>query len=318
MRLSVIIPTYNRAHIVCEAIESVLEQKDPDTEIIIVNDGSSDNTDDVVKRYGSSVIYIRKENGGVSSARNKGVENSRGDWLVFLDDDDVMLPGRLASVKKAAQLYPTAMCHMCDAIIELKDRDVRLFELRNIVVHGDIVYVTEPLEYVLRQCCFVWNVAVRRDVFERVGGFRVDAVYEDWDLLSKCACVGGWTVTKAALIRARRVEMIENLSERIKKNKMRSLLSLVKSHKSLLEWFGEGTAMRRRVLESMASAWKGVASEAAKMGDRITWHSAMMKAACCEPSVIRRCVVRLEKVCGFGLYKLRIRVAEKLRREIVR
>lgn len=318
MKLSVIIPTYNRAHILCEAIESVLEQKDPDTEIVIVNDGSSDNTDDVVKRYGSSVIYIRKENGGLSSARNKGVEKSRGDWLVFLDDDDVMLPGRLESVKKAAQLYPTAICHMCDAIIELEDRDVNLFELRSIVMHGDIVYVTEPLEYVLRQCCFAWNVAVRRDVFERVGGFRIDAVYEDWDLLSKCACVGGWTVTKGALIRARRIKRIDNLSERIRMNKMRSLLSLVKSHESLLEWCGEGTTMRRRVLKSMASAWKGVAREAAKMGDRNTWHTAMMKAAFCEPSVLRRCVDRLEKVVGFGLYKLRVRVAEKLRREIVR
>lgn len=88
--ISVIIPCYNQAHFLDEAIESVINQSYQNTEIIVVDDGSSDNTKYVVKKY-QNVSYIYQNNQGLSSARNKGLENCNGKYVVFLDSDDRLL-----------------------------------------------------------------------------------------------------------------------------------------------------------------------------------------------------------------------------------
>jgi len=92
--VSVIIPCYNQAHFLDEAIESVLTQTYPNREIIVVDDGSTDNTAEVAGRY-SAVRHIYQENAGPSAARNTGVTKSRGEYLVFLDADDRLLPEAL-------------------------------------------------------------------------------------------------------------------------------------------------------------------------------------------------------------------------------
>jgi len=99
-RVSVIIPTYNRAHIVGEAIDSVLAQTYRDFEIIVVDDASTDNTQEVLARYlsehGERIRYIRREtNGGAGAARNDGIRASAGEFIAFLDSDDLYLPRRL-------------------------------------------------------------------------------------------------------------------------------------------------------------------------------------------------------------------------------
>jgi glycosyltransferase involved in cell wall biosynthesis len=93
--VSVIIPTYNSGAMVCEAIESVLDQKYKPLEIIVVDDGSKDNTLNLVRRYGSQVNYIYQENKGAASARNTGIRASRGELIAFLDGDDRWLPDKL-------------------------------------------------------------------------------------------------------------------------------------------------------------------------------------------------------------------------------
>ncbi len=85
--ISVVIPCYNHAHYLPEAIESLRQQSFQDFEIIVVDDGSSDNTREVALEY-PEVRYVYKENGGLSSARNTGIKESKGDFLVFLDADD--------------------------------------------------------------------------------------------------------------------------------------------------------------------------------------------------------------------------------------
>jgi len=87
MKISVIIPTYNRAEFISKAIESVLEQSYKADEIIIIDDGSNDNTKEIVKNY--PVKYIYQENKGVSSARNKGIKKAKNEWVCFLDSDDI-------------------------------------------------------------------------------------------------------------------------------------------------------------------------------------------------------------------------------------
>ncbi len=92
---SVIIPAYNAEEYVGRAIDSVLAQTRQADEIIVVDDGSTDNTADVIKSYGSRVHCIRQENGGASVARNTGIEAATGQWIAFLDADDEWLPEKL-------------------------------------------------------------------------------------------------------------------------------------------------------------------------------------------------------------------------------
>ncbi len=94
-KVSVIIPTYNRAHFLCEALDSALSQTFKDFEIIIVDDGSTDNTKQVLEKYGSRIYYIYQENKGRAEARNTGIRRAKGEHIAFLDDDDIWLPNKL-------------------------------------------------------------------------------------------------------------------------------------------------------------------------------------------------------------------------------
>jgi glycosyltransferase involved in cell wall biosynthesis len=94
-RVSVIIPAYNRADLIGETIESVLNQTFDDFEIIIVDDGSTDSTEEVVRKFDGPITYLYQENRGRSCARNRGFEVSGGDYVCFLDSDDVLKPRML-------------------------------------------------------------------------------------------------------------------------------------------------------------------------------------------------------------------------------
>jgi glycosyltransferase involved in cell wall biosynthesis len=95
VRFSVIIPNYNNAATICAAIDSVLAQRYRAHEIIVIDDGSTDDSRAVVARYGAQVRYVYQNNAGVALARNHGARLATGNWLAFLDADDLFLPARL-------------------------------------------------------------------------------------------------------------------------------------------------------------------------------------------------------------------------------
>ena len=99
--VSVIITCFNHAHYLPQAIESVLEQDYKDVEVVVVDDGSTDNTRSVASRY--DVKYVYQQNQGLSAARNTGIDKSAGDYLVFLDADDWLLPKALSTNLKYLQ-----------------------------------------------------------------------------------------------------------------------------------------------------------------------------------------------------------------------
>jgi glycosyltransferase involved in cell wall biosynthesis len=103
--VSVVIPCYNQAHFLKEAIESVLKQSYPHYEIVVVDDGSSDETSEVAGSY-ERVRLIRQENRGLAEARNTGIKHSEGDYLVFLDADDRLLPDALAVGVESFDSHP--------------------------------------------------------------------------------------------------------------------------------------------------------------------------------------------------------------------
>lgn len=103
---SVLIDTYNHERFIEKAIVSVLEQDFPaaDRDIIVVDDGSTDRTSEIVRRFEPRVRYIRKENGGQASAFNAGIPECRGEIIAFLDGDDYWLPGKLSRVAEVLAL----------------------------------------------------------------------------------------------------------------------------------------------------------------------------------------------------------------------
>jgi len=112
-KVSVVIPTYNRAEKVRPTIESVLSQTFTDLEVIVVDDGSSDGTREILGRvYGDRIRYLFQNNQGVSGARNKGITEARGEWIAFLDSDDLWEPDKLERQFEALKRFASD-CGAC-------------------------------------------------------------------------------------------------------------------------------------------------------------------------------------------------------------
>ncbi|HET7536321.1 MAG TPA: glycosyltransferase family A protein, partial [Candidatus Didemnitutus sp.] len=104
--VSAIIPTYNRAHLLPAALASIFAQTQPVDEVIVVDDGSKDNTADVLRTYGDRVRYIRQQNAGAGAARNHGMREARGDYVAFLDSDDLWMPEKNARQQELLRAHP--------------------------------------------------------------------------------------------------------------------------------------------------------------------------------------------------------------------
>lgn len=175
--ISVIIPTYNRAWSVARAVESVLDQDYPKFELIVVDDGSTDATPEILQKYSDQIRIIRQENHGVSAARNRGISEARGDLIAFLDSDDYWLEGKLeAQVAWFLEHTEIAICQTEEIWIR-NGRRVNPGK-RHKKTAGDVFIASLALCLISPSA-----VMVRRELFEQVGTF--DASFpacEDYDL----------------------------------------------------------------------------------------------------------------------------------------
>lgn len=180
-KVSVIIPTYNRADFLTEAVDSVLNQTWRDFEIIVVDDGSTDGTRDVVGRYGDRIKYFHKQNKGPSSARNFGTSKAHGNFLAFLDSDDIWEPNKLDIQMNFLQSHPEIKLISCGSYIMGNSRK-RKFHIR-----GDL---SGDLFLTLYQRSFIntSSVVLTQDCFFQVGPFdETIQTAEDYDLWLKVA-----------------------------------------------------------------------------------------------------------------------------------
>jgi glycosyltransferase involved in cell wall biosynthesis len=117
MILSVVIPTWNRAHLVCDAIDSAMNQCPGEVEVIVVDDASTDDTAGLVTRkYGDRIRVLQLQTrGGAGAARNAGVALANGEFMAFLDSDDVWLPGKFAAELRVFELFPEAEAVLSDS-----------------------------------------------------------------------------------------------------------------------------------------------------------------------------------------------------------
>ena len=116
MRISVIIPSYNRINMLTRAIDSVLSQDSPVDEIIVVDDGSSDDTSNQISKLYPDIGLIQQPNRGVSAARNAGIALASHEWIAFLDSDDSWLPGKISQVRLAQQQHSGYLLFHSDEI----------------------------------------------------------------------------------------------------------------------------------------------------------------------------------------------------------
>jgi glycosyltransferase involved in cell wall biosynthesis len=194
LRVSALIPTYNRREHTCRAIDSVLAQTLPVDEIIVVDDGSTDGTaDEVCGRYGSRVAVIRQKNAGVSAARNCAIRAARGEWLAFLDSDDVWLPEKLALQFDAVAKLGAGefgACFTDCAFCGNESMRLSAFAAAGLESPAKFGALADPAKYVLARhpVMFVQNLLVRRALIEELGGFdETMVVSEDTDLLFRLA-----------------------------------------------------------------------------------------------------------------------------------
>jgi len=189
--VSVIIPTYNSVKCIRRAIDSVLAQTYSDYEIIVVDDGSTDNTAQVVKSYGGKVRYIYQENAGVSVARNTGIAAAKGQWIAFLDADDEWLPEKLKKqMELLARCSELVWCATNYYQSDGKSRKPRISVSSLEKALAGREYIENYFAEAARKRCHIGTptVVVHRTVFEDLGGFEPGrAAGEDFDMWCRIA-----------------------------------------------------------------------------------------------------------------------------------
>jgi len=187
--ISVIIPTYNRKEWLQEAIDSVLAQRSVSLECIVVDDGSTDGTGEAVNtRYGGRIRYVYQANAGESAARNHGAALAAGDYLAFLDSDDIWLPDKLARQLDAIQSDPQAGCVACLASA-MDEKGKPIWRLP----YGYHIPSNVSLEYALRNGVTATGSTLlfRRTVFNEMGGYATHVRYgEDFDMALRLLLAG--------------------------------------------------------------------------------------------------------------------------------
>jgi glycosyltransferase involved in cell wall biosynthesis len=200
MKVSVVIPTYNRAHLSVDAVASVLAQHHTDLELVVVDDGSTDDTAALIGAIRDRrLTYVRARHAGVSAARNLGVRRTSGDLVAFLDSDDLWQRDKLACEVAVLARHPEVDVVFSDLEKRHGDRVYGSFMRQTAVFSRRLRDVSYPDGLVLppreMQLCLLEEVpikpsalVVRRAAFERVGGFdEAWTSSEDWEFLLRLA-----------------------------------------------------------------------------------------------------------------------------------
>jgi glycosyltransferase involved in cell wall biosynthesis/SAM-dependent methyltransferase len=182
--VSVIMPAYNAAEYIAEAIESVLIQNYRNFELVVVDDGSTDNTKDVIAGFKDERIkYFHQKNSGLATTHNEGIKKSKGTFLIKLDSDDMMTPDFIARHLQQFQEHPEADLVYCDdCLIDENDKPIRVIERRE---YSD----RKSLIRDLFRCGFPvvpFRTCIRRSVFDKIGLFDESLLIgEDYDMMRR-------------------------------------------------------------------------------------------------------------------------------------
>lgn len=303
--VSVVIPAYNSASLLPEAIESVLDQTYSDFELIVVDDGSTDETPQVMEQYEGEVRYIRKENAGSASARNRGIREASGEFIAFLDADEVWFPEKLERQVKLHRENPDLMWSYTNWLrVDLATGEV---------IHRADQVKENPEGDIFRPLLGRFNILTstqifRQEVFEDVGTYDESEllnVSEDVDLelrvaerypvgyidspLAQDRCHDRQKTSNMDLDHALRSRhaVIERAIERNPDQRSGLYASAFARNYTNIgrKWLER--QKRRRALEMFASALQHSPTY---------WSAWMYAAAACLPEALRRLLGRVRKV----------------------
>lgn len=228
-KVSVIIPSYNSAKTIAETIDSVRQQTINDWELIVVNDGSTDNTLEIVKAIDEPRLkIISSANGGVARARNLGIGEATGKYLAFLDADDLWVPDKLERQLQALEQTPRAIAAYSWTCFMDEQPDGYAYHPSSSYRYCGDVYPR------LLQGDFIHsgsNILVRREALSQAGGFDPDCNgCEDWDMWLRLAAIGHFAVVPQHQIIYRRA--VGSATSNVAKMYQRALFTINKAYRA--------------------------------------------------------------------------------------
>jgi glycosyltransferase involved in cell wall biosynthesis len=211
VKVSVIIPAYNQGAYLGLAIQSVLEQTHQDLEILVIDDGSTDDTRKVANQFiDKRIKYIYQDNKGLSAARNTGIRYSEGVYLSFLDSDDMFLPEKIQLQVSMLDSQPE-LGFVAGQAIPIDESGCNVGKIFKTPISDD------PGQLLLGNPLHVGSVMLRRSCQEKVGFFdETLRSYEDWDMwirLTVAGCKMGWVAQPVSYYRFHRAQMVRNSAQ---------------------------------------------------------------------------------------------------------
>lgn len=208
--VSAIIPTYNRARLVCGAIDSIMAQSRPVNEIIVIDDGSTDDTLEGLKKFGHAIRYLRQQNRGPSAARNRGIKEARGDFVAFLDSDDLWVPGKIEMQLNLFASNPHVDFCFGKMVSFFDEADDETPVIKDVASEDYLVTHQTNLEklfelLIVQNPVATGTVMARRTSLDLVGDFDESrSISEDFDYWLRAAIRCRWGFVNSILMRRRR------------------------------------------------------------------------------------------------------------------
>ena len=183
---SVIVAAYQVADVISDALDSIRRQTVQPLEVIVCDDGSTDDLQRALEPYRSEIVFLQKENGGEGSAKNAAAAVARGEFLLILDADDVYLPGRVAALTELAQARPDLDILTTNGILVANEKPIRL------VYDRSWLFEAVDQRRAILQRNFIFGLAVvRRELFREHGGFDEAILWTtDWYLWLRMILAG--------------------------------------------------------------------------------------------------------------------------------
>ncbi len=195
--VSMIITVYNRGDLLPQTIDSALRQTYPNTEVIVVDDGSTDDTPNICARYGDKIRYFRKENGGQSSALNRGISEMRGAWFKWLDSDDILEDNAVEELLQFANEKQAKIVYSDYTVLDSNGKEIGQFITPTYATYSD--FAASLWNNSLNSIVNPNSVLIHKNVFEEVGLFDTSMGYGlDIDFFLRACIIHGMMFYKCS------------------------------------------------------------------------------------------------------------------------
>ncbi len=300
--ISVIIPTYNRAGCVGDAIDSALNQTYPHVEVLLIDDGSTDDTASLASRYGDRIRYIRQDNKGVSAARNLGISEAAGRWIAFLDSDDEWHPCKLEWQAAHAASDERCVAHVTNTVMAIPGQgDFNVFRARGFTaLLGEAQMLERPLQWMIRARFVLPTMMVLTDLARDLGGFnRRYSIAEDHDFCVRAALSGAWGVEPRPTLKiVRKTEAAASLSGQYLHKPVRYYGNLVRIYTALASREDLTPPERSLVERSLVSAKVDLADALTRSGYSALARRALLDSIRLAPTLKNTVKCGLPLLCG--------------------